>query len=193
MEARIKATRDSMAVQRQEVRIMTDQLNANKQEIDLLKSKLDRKEDERKARLQQNHMTTEDVFDEPKHEEIIDEEELVLLKQMKDYKKQYRDSFAKLKEKKMDLANSQREIDVIKEQLISNFEIWYCEEFEAPNASMDDAYNQSMQVEFKTNIKSEFGDSSMADEDQVTYMRAKKKVATLATAKRIEKQIGHKK
>ena len=50
-----------------------------------------------------------------------------------------------------------------------------------------------MQVEFKTNIKSEFGDSSMADEDQVTYMRAKKKVATLATAKRIEKQIGHKK
>jgi hypothetical protein len=31
---------------------MTDQLNANKQEIDLLKSKLDRKEDERKARLQ---------------------------------------------------------------------------------------------------------------------------------------------
>ena len=112
---------------------------------------------------------------------------------MKDYKKQYRDSFAKLKGKKMDLANSQREIDVIKEQLISNFEIWYCEEFEAPNASMDDAYNQSMQVEFKTNIKSEFGDSSMADEDQVTYMRAKKKVATLATAKRIEKQIGHKK
>ena len=193
MEARIKATRDSMAVQRQEVRIMTDQLNANKQEIDLLKSKLDRKEDERKARLQQNHMTTEDVFDEPKQEEIIDEEELVLLKQMKDYKKQYRDSFANLKEKKMDLANSQREIDVIKEQLISNFEIWYCEEFEAPNASMDDAYNQSMQVEFKTNIKSEFGDSSMADEDQVTYMRAKKKVATLATAKRIEKQIGHKK
>jgi len=60
---------------------------------------------------------------------------------MKDYKKQYRDSFAKLKGKKMDLANSQREIDVIKEQLISNFEIWYCEEFEAPNASMDDAYN----------------------------------------------------
>ena len=193
MEARIKATRDSMAEQRQEVRIMTDQLNANKQEIDLLKSKLDRKEDERKARLQQNHMTTEDVFDEPKHEEIIDEEELVLLKQMKDYKKQYRDSFAKLKEKKMDLANSQREIDVIKEQLISNFEIWYCEEFEAANASMDNAYNQNMQVEFKPNIKSEFGDSNMADEDQVTYMRAKKKVATLATAKRIEKQIGHKK
>jgi hypothetical protein len=39
-----------MALQRSEVRIMTDQLNANKLEIDLLKIKLDRKEDERKAR-----------------------------------------------------------------------------------------------------------------------------------------------
>jgi hypothetical protein len=32
-------------------------------------------------------MTTDDVFDTPNHEEIIDEEELVMLKQMKDYKK----------------------------------------------------------------------------------------------------------
>jgi hypothetical protein len=39
-----------MALQRSEVRIITDQLNANKLEIDLLKIKLDRKEDERKAR-----------------------------------------------------------------------------------------------------------------------------------------------
>ena len=87
MEARIKTNRELMAVQRSAVRIMTDQLNANKQEIDLLKIKLDRKEEERKVRQQQNHMTTDDVFDTPNHEEIIDEEELVMLKQMKDFKK----------------------------------------------------------------------------------------------------------
>lgn len=165
MEARIKTNRELMAVQRSAVRIMTDQLNADKQEIDLLKIKLDRKEEERKVRQQQNHMTTDDVFDTPNHEEIIDEEELVMLKQMKDYKKQYRDLFSKLKEKKMELANTQKQIDAIKEQLISNFEIWYCAEFEAPNSNMADAYNQSMQVEFKPNIKSEFGDSNVVDED----------------------------
>ena len=76
-----------MALQRSEVRIITDQLNANKLEIDLLKIKLDRKEDERKARQQQNHMVTENVFDAQNQEEIIDEEELVMLKQMKDFKK----------------------------------------------------------------------------------------------------------
>jgi hypothetical protein len=41
----------------------------------------------------------------------------------------------------MELANTQKQIDAIKEQLISNFEIWYCEEFEAPNSHMADVYN----------------------------------------------------
>jgi hypothetical protein len=44
---------------------------------------------------------------------------------MKDSKKQYRDSFAILKDMKIDLANNQRKIDVVKEQLISGFEEWY--------------------------------------------------------------------
>lgn len=111
-----------------------------------------------------------------------------MLKQMKDYKKQYRDSFATLKEKKMDLVNCQQQIDVIKEQLISNFEMWYCQEFETPDAHMADVYNQSLQVEFKQpNTKSEFGDSNVVDEDQATYMRAKRKVEVYARAKRMEK------
>ena len=70
-------------------------------------------------------MRNEDAFEDQHHEEIIDEEELVLLKQMKDSKKQYRDSFANLKDMKIDLANNQRKIDVVKEQLISGFEEWY--------------------------------------------------------------------
>ena len=58
---------------------------------------------------------------------------------------------------------------------------------------MADAYNQSMQVEFKPNDKSKFKEFNVTDEDQVTYMRAKKKVESLAKAKRIEKQIALKK
>lgn len=70
-------------------------------------------------------MRNEDAFEDQQQEEIIDEEELVLLKQMKDSKKQYRDSFSTLKDMKIDLANNQRKIDVVKEQLISGFEEWY--------------------------------------------------------------------
>jgi hypothetical protein len=40
-------------------------------------------------------------------EEIIDEEELVLLRKMKDLKKIYRDNFAQLKNCKMEFSESQ--------------------------------------------------------------------------------------
>ena len=70
-----------------------------------LKIRLDRKEDERKARYNEQELKNEDTFEDQTHEDIIDEEELVMLKSMKDYKKQYRDSFSKLKSLKIDLAN----------------------------------------------------------------------------------------
>ena len=35
-----------------------------------------------------------------------------------------------------------------------------------------------------------FGGSNQEDEDQATFMKAKKKVDTLARAKRMEKQVG---
>jgi len=115
MEGQIKEIRASMQGERADVRVATDNLNSIKQEIDKLKAKLDRKEEERKAKGHEMSMRPEDAFDEPVHEDIIDEEELYLLKQMKDTKKQYRDSFAHLKEKKLDLANHQQRIDVLKE------------------------------------------------------------------------------
>ena len=73
--------------------------------MDNLKIRLDRKEDERKARYNEQELKNEDTFEDQTHEDIIDEEELVMLKSMKDYKKQYRDSFSKLKSLKIDLAN----------------------------------------------------------------------------------------
>lgn len=87
MEAQIKDTRNAMQTERSNIRNATDQLNAIKQEIDGLKARLDRKEDERKAKYHELELRNEDAFEEAHHEEIIDEEELVLLKQMKDYKK----------------------------------------------------------------------------------------------------------
>lgn len=69
---------------------------------------MDRKEDERKAKFHEASIRPEEAFEEQHHEEIIDEEELVMWKQIKDYKKQYRDAFAKLKDSKIELANNQR-------------------------------------------------------------------------------------
>lgn len=56
--------------------------------------RIDRKEDERKVRMRDEQLKQEDMFDQTAGvDDIIDEEELVLLRQMKDLKKIYRDSF----------------------------------------------------------------------------------------------------
>lgn len=74
-----------------------------------------------------------DAFDddENENEEIIDEEELVMLKDMKDLKREYRESYSKLKGLKQELSSLQFNIDAQKEQLIFQFENWFAEEFEA--------------------------------------------------------------
>ena len=125
-------------------------------------------------------------------EEIIDEEELVMLRKMKDLKKIYRDRFAELKNCKAEFAEGQRQIDTIKEQLISAFEEWYVTEFEIAGAGLDNAYNSTLQQEAMNNQPAEsiFGGSNQEDDDQTTFLRAKKKVEVLARAKRMEKQIG---
>lgn len=86
---------------------MTDAINKNKKEIDALKDRLDRKEEERKVRMNDEQLQQEDMFEEAA-EEIIDEEELVMLRTMKDLKKNYRDSFNALKEEKRQHSDAQR-------------------------------------------------------------------------------------
>ena len=93
---------------------MTDAINKNKKEIDALKDRLDRKEEERKVRMNDEQLQQEDMFEEAA-EEIIDEEELVMLRAMKDLKKNYRDSFNALKEEKRQYQEAQRQIDLVKE------------------------------------------------------------------------------
>ena len=110
---------------------------------------------------------------------------------MKDLKKVYRDNFARLKNLKMSYSENQAQIDVVKEQLISQFENWYAQEFDIPTMELENAYNATIQNEMKE-IKADsvFGGSNQEDEDQQTFNRARKKVDTLARAKRQEKRIG---
>ena len=103
-EGLIREYRNTIKEKRAAIKTITDTLNVNKGEIDALKTRLDRKEEERKVRLRDEQLRNEDMFEEAV-EEIIDEEELVMLRKMKDLKKMYRDSFAALKNCKMEYAD----------------------------------------------------------------------------------------
>lgn len=179
---------------RSQIKELTSVLNQNKKDIDELKVRIDRKEEERKIKLRDEQLRQEDMFDSTSPaEEIIDEEELVLLKQMKDMKKMYRDCFGKLKTQKSNYADVLAQIDVIKERLISDFENWYASEFDVPDQMLENTYNQNLQNDLKANkADSVFGGSNAANEedDQDVFMRAKRKVDVLARAKRNEKKIG---
>lgn len=72
-----------------------------------------------------------DAFDDDvPQDEIIDEEELIMLKDLKDLKREYRDQYSNLKGLKSDLLSLQKNIDASKEQLIFKFEQWYADTFE---------------------------------------------------------------
>ena len=161
-----------------------------KADIDALKVRLDRKEQERKVRLREDQLRQEDTFEEAA-EEIIDEEELVMLKQMKDLKKSYRDSFNRLKAFKSEFSDAQTQIDLIKQRLISEFEGWYAIEFEQPEAAQTQAYNANLQDELANQKTSDslFGVAGDQEDEAQTFMRAKKKVETLHRARKMEKTV----
>ena len=141
--------------------------------------------------MQDEQLRQDDMFAE-QAEEIIDEEELVMLRKMKDLKKIYRDNFAELKNYKTEFAEGQRQIDTIKEQLISAFEEWYAVEFDVPAAGLDNTYNQNLQAEAlqATQTNDPIFGGNQEDDDQQTFMRAKKKIEVLHRAKRLERQVG---
>ena len=97
--------------------------------------RLEKKEDERKlqTKTMKNEMAYE-VFgdDDVPQEDIIDEEELIMLRELKDLKRDYRENFAKLKEYKADIQVIAQNVNTSKENMIIKFEQWYQEEFDIP-------------------------------------------------------------
>ena len=134
-----------MKDKRQNIKILTQVINTTKTEMDKVKTRLDAKAEEKKAQMRNGGNDFQNDFDDDgmgmggnnQIEEIIDEEELMLLKEMKDLKKNYRENYDKLKNLKVEVNDIQGHIDNMKQQLIVNFENWYLEEFEPGGEGAD--------------------------------------------------------
>ena len=96
-------------------KFITQKINTLKKQIDTLKEKLDKKEEERKleARVKNNEELFED--DDMPTDLIIDEEELMMLKEVKELKRDYRENYSTLKVLKQEINNTQETIDTSKE------------------------------------------------------------------------------
>ena len=76
------------------------------------------------------HQLDDEIENEEAPQEIIDEDELNLLTHLKELKKAYRAVFTDLKMFKSQMQSVQQIIDHAKQQLVSDFEAWYGENFE---------------------------------------------------------------
>ena len=194
--------RSEMKDKKMHIKVVTATLNQTKLEMDRVKQRLDVKGEEKKAQLKHGldyQQDDDEGFGSPAQvEDIIDEEELMLLKEMKDLKKSYRENYDKLKNLKGEVEDIQTNIDNYKQQLILNFEQWYAEEFEAGVTGLEEAeYNQTLKQQYqqKGQMSTYKGDSLVMggagedlDDDALAFIRAKKNVDSLHKAKRLEKQ-----
>ena len=99
IEQSILESRNDMKEKRKQTKDLTLSINEIMRQLEAIKVKLQRKEEEREQENKQR-MQNLDAFgddDEGMNEEIIDEEELMFLKQKKELQREYREMFGQLK------------------------------------------------------------------------------------------------
>lgn len=126
LEDDIRTNRFDLREKKDEMTKLKEVCNKSKKQIDILKSKLEEKNQERQQDLELDG-----------EEEVIDEEEYSILRQLKEHKKVYRENFDKYKSIKSDAFFVQNSLDKLKEDLIFQFECWYEENFEPPHGSKE--------------------------------------------------------
>jgi len=95
IENAILQFREDTKGKRVQTKDLTEKINIGKKMIDNLKAQLDKKEEERRHDRRKQQIDFDD--DQLDQEEIIDEEELTMLKDMKELKREYRNNFNDLK------------------------------------------------------------------------------------------------
>jgi hypothetical protein len=105
----------------------------------------------------------------------------MLLREMKDLKRSYRENYDRLKQSKIAIADAQQNIDGMKQQIVLDFERWYLEEFEPSSG------DQPLSTTLLTYPGSQGAAEDLADEEADAYLKAKRNVDTLHRAKKMEK------
>ena len=167
MDSSLAEMKEELKEKTASLKVITNEVNMIKKEIDNTKEILDN------AR---RHRATEE-------EDIIDEEEFVYIKKMRDLKKQYRVNYDYIKAAKDEVTNLNREIEFLRQKMLSEFEKWYENKYGfLPVMSRDEQRPGNKVPEDKLNEE--------LDQDALAYIKAKQNVQTLHKAKKTLGAIG---
>ncbi|XP_013400973.1 kinesin-like protein KIF9 [Lingula anatina] len=119
----LSENKEILAVKKKAYADLARQINSTKVEIDKSRDKLDALKRERES---QGFTYNEDG------ETIISEEEFLEIKQLKEFKQNYRTDHEELKNLKSEVQYCQKLVDQCRQRLIQEFDDWYAESFLLP-------------------------------------------------------------
>ena len=156
-----------------EARTLGEEGNKLKEQIDNIQSVLKTK--------QQNKLNLADEMT-----NVIDDEECKLIDQLKDIRKNYKETVEKFKQTKVQINELKNNLDLLKIKYVDSFENWF---FKKYHIRVEEHELRLAKAKYGVNSKEEITKEKISDPEEEAYNNAKKKIQTIHKAKKMEKKI----
>ena len=156
-----------------DARTLGEEGNKFKEKIDNIQSSLKNK--------QQNKLNLADEMT-----NVIDDEECKLIDQLKDIRKNYKETVEKFKQTKVQINELKNNLDLLKIKYVDSFENWF---FKKYHIRVEEHELRLAKAKYGVNAKEETAKEKISDPEEEAYNNAKKKIQSIHKAKRMEKKI----
>ena len=156
-----------------EARTLGEEGNKFKEQIDNIQATLKNK--------QQNKLNLADEMT-----NVIDDEECKLIDQLKDIRKNYKETVEKFKQTKVQINELKNNLDLLKIKYVDNFENWF---FKKYHIRVEEHELRLAKAKYGVNAKEETMKEKINDPEEEAYNNAKRKIQSIHKAKRMEKKI----
>jgi len=156
-----------------EARALGEEGNKFKEQIDNIQSALKSK--------QQNKMNLADEMT-----NVIDDEECKLIDQLKDVRKNYKETVEKFKQTKVNINELKNNLDLLKIKYVDSFEMWFYKKY---HIRVEEHELRLAKAKYGVNSKEEEVKEKIHDPEEEAYNNARKKIQSIHKAKRLEKKI----
>ena len=156
-----------------EARTLGEEGNKLKEQIDNIQSVLKTK--------QQNKLNLADEMT-----NVIDDEECKLIDQLKDIRKNYKETVEKFKQTKVQINELKNNLDLLKIKYVDSFENWF---FKKYHIRVEEHELRLAKAKYGVSAKEEIAKEKISDPEEEAYNNAKKKIQSIHRAKKMEKKI----
>ena len=156
-----------------QAKILGEEGNKFKEQIDNINNALKNK--------QQNKLNLADEMT-----NVIDDEECKLIDQLKDIRKNYKETVEKFKQTKVHINELKNNLDLLKIKYVDSFENWFYKKY---HIRVEEHELRLAKAKYGINAKEEATKEKIDDPEEEAYNNARKKIQSIHKAKRMEKKI----